>query len=160
MITTKWSFGECGIDDALRIRRAVFIEEQGIAESDEMDGTDRSCAHFVAYGDDGEPAATGRILITNDTFFIGRVAVLAKLRGQGYGTLVMNTLIDACHMMGGESQTVHAQTSAIKFYEKLGFRRVGGVFAEAGIDHVTMVREGGPRGCACRAPRDGGCDEA
>lgn len=142
MITTSWFFGGDGLDDAHMIRRKVFIGEQGISEADEMDGTDGACAHLVAYDDGGAPAATGRVMVTRDEYIIGRVAVLPEYRNQGYGLLVMQTLIRACFVMGGEQQVVHAQLAARGFYEKLGFTVRGNIYEEAGIPHIAMVHHG------------------
>jgi predicted GNAT family N-acyltransferase len=142
LITTEWFFGEENLADVHAIRRKVFIEEQGISEADEMDGSDASCAHLVAYDDQGYPAATGRIVITRDAFTVGRVAVLPEYRGQDYGTLVMQTLVHACYTMGGLRQEVHAQLAVRGFYEKLGFTAYGEVYEEAGIPHINMYHEG------------------
>ena len=142
MITTSWFFGDEGLDDAHYIRRVVFIREQGISEADEMDGTDGSCVHLVAYDEEGNPVSTGRIMVTGDEFVIGRVATVKSRRGLGYGALVMRTLMRACFVMGGERQTVHAQVSARDFYTKLGFFALGEVYEEAGIPHITMAHEG------------------
>lgn len=37
--------------DALAVRRSVFVEEQGVPESLEVDGKDGEAVHFVAYAD-------------------------------------------------------------------------------------------------------------
>lgn len=144
MITTAWFFGELDLQDAHIIRRKVFIEEQNIAEEIEMDGTDKSCIHLVAYEAD-EPIATGRIRISREEFSIGRVAVLPEHRGKHYGILIMQTLIHACFTMGGERQVVHAQLPVRGFYEKLGFTAYGDVYEEAGIPHISMERFGDSR---------------
>ena len=141
MITTEWFFGSDGLDEAHMIRRKVFIEEQGISEADEMDGTDVSCAHLVAY-DEGVPVATGRIMITADEYIIGRVAVLPEYRGQKLGSLVMLACIHACNEMGGKRQVVHAQLPVKGFYEGLGFSAYGDVYEEAGIQHICMEHFG------------------
>jgi predicted GNAT family N-acyltransferase len=36
---------------------------------------------------------------------------------------------------------MHAQTSAATFYDRLGWRRVGPLFSEAGIWHVAMRKD-------------------
>lgn len=36
--------------------------------------------------------------------------------------------------------TMHAQTHAVAFYERLGWSAQGDVFDEAGIPHVVMLR--------------------
>ena len=142
MIYTKWFFGDKNIWDAHFIRRKVFIEEQGINESDEMDGTDPSCIHVVVYMGAGEPVATGRIMVLGGEFYIGRVAVLPEYRGQQLGVLVMQSLIHASYSMGGEKQIIHAQLAVKGFYEKLGFYAIGDEFEEAGIPHIEMIHEG------------------
>jgi len=144
----KWFFGDKDLDDAYSIRRAVFINEQGISEAEEYDGTDAACAHLVAYEKD-IPVATGRIMITRDDFIIGRVATLASHRGQQLGKLIMESLMQASYAMGGQRQILHAQLYVREFYEKLGFTAYGEEFDEAGIPHIAMEHFGGVGCCKC-----------
>jgi ElaA protein len=139
------------LSDAHSIRRAVFIEEQGVSYEEEHDGTDGACIHLVLYDEKNTPVATGRIMVTNEDFVIGRVATLKSHRGQGLGTAVMQTLIDACVMMGAERQILGAQIQARDFYEKLGFVAYGDVYDDAGIPHISMERIGG--NFCCRNPQ-------
>lgn len=147
MITMKWFFADQGLEDAHSVRRAVFIDEQGLTEEEEYDGTDYACTHLVAYEDD-KPIATGRIMLYGDDYIIGRVAVLKAYRGKDIGLGIMQALIEACCAMGGDRQILHAQTHARRFYEKLGFTAYGDEFMEAGIPHICMEHFG-PVGC-CR----------
>jgi len=149
MLTMQWFFGEEGLDDVYALRRRVFIDEQGISEVEEYEGDDGGCIHLVLYVND-VPVSTGRIKITRDDYVIGRVATLAEHRGKGYATGVMQALIKACCVMGGERQILHAQLTARKFYESLGFTAYGDEFEEAGIPHVCMEHIGPPKGC-CHA---------
>ncbi|MCL2362309.1 MAG: GNAT family N-acetyltransferase [Defluviitaleaceae bacterium] len=146
MLTMKWFFADDGLEDAHAIRRAVFIEEQGLTEDEEYDGTDYACTHLVAYEND-IPIATGRIMLYGDDYIIGRVAVLKSHRGKNLGLGIMQTLIEACCMMGGERQILHAQTHARGFYEKLGFTAYGEEFEEAGIPHICMEHFGPVKCC-------------
>jgi len=143
----NWIWGENGdLTDIHAIRRTVFMEEQGVSEQDELDGTDGACVHLIAYDSD-IPVATGRIMITSEDFIIGRVATLKSHRGRGIATGLMQALIDACVVMGGERQILHAQTHARTFYEKLGFIAYGEEFEEAGIPHIAMEHFGTERTC-------------
>lgn len=146
MITAEWFFGDAELKEIHAIRRAVFIEEQGVSEADEMDGTDIGAMHLLVR-EDGMPVATGRILIENETFTLGRIAVLKNLRGKKYGDFVMRLLIGKAFELGGNEQHLHSQTHAVKFYEKYGFKTVTDVYIEAGIPHVGMTRAGGPVLC-------------
>ena len=149
MISMRWFFGEKeDLGDAHRIRREVFINEQGVSEADEMDGTDSACIHLVVYDTD-TPVSTGRILITDNDmdFIIQRVATVKSHRGQGLATGIMEALIEACVQMGGTRQILNAQISARGFYEKLGFTAYGDEFDEAGIPHVAMEHFGSIKSC-------------
>ena len=135
------------LSDAHAIRRAVFIEEQGVSYEEEHDGTDGACIHLVLYDENDMPISTGRIMVTNEDFIIGRVATLKSHRGQGLGTAVMQALIDACVMMGAERQILSAQIQAREFYEKLGFVAYGDIYDDARIPHISMERIGGKLCC-------------
>jgi len=157
MLRMSWFMGDTeDLTDAHVIRKAVFIDEQGVSLEEEIDGTDGACIHLVLYekydkddeNENGKPVATGRIMVTNEDFIIGRVATLKDYRGMGLGKAVMQTLINACIMMGAERVTLGAQIQAVKFYEKLGFVAYGDIYDDAGIPHIHMERIGGSSCCS------------
>ncbi|MDN7523667.1 GNAT family N-acetyltransferase [Burkholderia orbicola] len=114
--------------DAARIRDAVFVREQQIPPEWELDDDDPLSLHAVA---------TGRLLPSGT---IGRVAVLADMRGQGVGSAVLNALLDAARRRGEAVVRLYAQDSAVSFYLRHGFAAVGEPFVEAGVPHVEMTR--------------------
>ena len=133
------------MQEALSIRRRVFIEEQGVPEALEIDAFDAppalgTTALHVLVRVDGAPVATGRLLLESDDghVHIGRVAVLAEQRGHGYGRVVMLALHDLARERGIEVVTLAAQLHAIAFYEKLGYVAHGPTFLDAGIVHRSM----------------------
>lgn len=117
-----------------RIRREVFVREQGIPESDEWDDEDATSVHILATLN-REPVGTGRL---NRAGKIGRIAVLPGLRGRGIGSLILGRLLEEARRLGIREPCLHAQVQAVPFYERLGFERKGDVFDEAGIPHVRM----------------------
>ncbi|MEX0896618.1 MAG: GNAT family N-acetyltransferase [Steroidobacteraceae bacterium] len=119
-----------------RIRREVFIQEQKVPESDEWDDDDAVSVHVLARLN-REPVGTGRL---NSTGKIGRIAVIAGLRGRGIGALILRRLLEAARDHGIREPYLHAQLQAVPFYESLGFECEGDVFDEAGILHVRMSR--------------------
>jgi predicted GNAT family N-acyltransferase len=134
------------MNDALTVRRRVFIEEQDVPESIEIDAYDGGPAtalpvvHVVAYAD-GRCVATGRLLLDpHDGKYphVGRVAVLKEERGKGYGRAVMLTLQDEARRRGLPGITLAAQVHAIGFYETLGYVVYGDVFLDADIQHRWM----------------------
>ncbi|MCD0504018.1 GNAT family N-acetyltransferase [Bordetella petrii] len=124
-------------DDACAVRHEVFVVEQAVPLDIEIDDDDATAVHAVAYGQDGRPVATGRLLPDGH---IGRLAVRKSARGTGVGGQVLDALITQGHGDGHRMLLLHAQTHARGFYEAHGFQAQGDEFVEAGIEHVAMSR--------------------
>ncbi|OHV09945.1 GNAT family N-acetyltransferase [Kushneria phosphatilytica] len=120
----------------LAIRRRVFIEEQGVSESEEIDGLDPDCMHFLLYMDDA-PAGTARLLPDGH---IGRVALLPEWRGYGLGLQLMQAVLATATRCGHACCELAAQTHALAFYQRLGFVAHGEEFLDAGLPHYHMRR--------------------
>jgi predicted GNAT family N-acyltransferase len=142
------------MSDALAVRRAVFIEEQGVPEDLEIDQHDGDPAsvptavHVVGYAG-GRAVATGRLLLDappGENVHVGRVAVLVDERRKGFGREVMLALQRLARERGLSGVTLAAQLHAIAFYERLGYVARGDVFLDAGIEHRWMDLKliGGP----------------
>jgi len=119
-----------------KIRHKVFIEEQGVPESLEWDQFDSVSSHFLAYQQE-QAIGCVRLLPTGH---IGRMAVLAKWRRQGVASL----LLEACEAHA-RAHDIHetrlsAQTQAIPFYEKAGYRIISDPYLDAGILHQDMSK--------------------
>lgn len=124
----------------IALRRAVFIEEQQIAEAEEMDDLDDQAIHILAT-DNGAPVGTARLLIDGETGKIGRICVLKSHRGAGLGAAIVEASL--AHLKTLPSMTtakLGAQDHAIPFYEKLGFIAYGPFYDDAGIPHRDMKR--------------------
>ena len=121
---------------ATRVRAEVFVREQGIPAELELDGQDPGSVHCVAWVDD-EPVATGRLLPDGH---IGRMAVLERHRGRGFGSLVLRGLLDAAASRGDAEVVLAAQAPAVGFYARHGFAAEGEPFLEVCIEHQRMRR--------------------
>jgi predicted GNAT family N-acyltransferase len=117
------------------IRRAVFVEEQNVPESIELDGRDSECCHVLASDGDGKPIGTARM---DKDGRIGRMAILREYRGRGVGRQILQVIMDWGRLKGITDFHLSAQIGAVGFYEKMGFECSGGEFEEAGIKHVNM----------------------
>lgn len=127
------------IDTCRALRRAVFIEEQGVSEADEIDDLDDVAIHLLATVD-GQPMGSARLLIKGDTGKVGRVCVLPAARGTGLGAALMREAVDHFRTMPGiRGVMLGAQTHALGFYERLGFVAEGPEYMDAGIPHRDMV---------------------
>lgn len=125
----------------LALRRAVFIEEQGIPEVEELDELDGVAIHLLARYASGRPVGTARILVDNQSARIGRVCVLADQRGTGLGAALMATAIEEVSKIPGMKRIrLSAQVPVLGFYTRLGFEPFGPEYDDAGIPHRSMER--------------------
>ena len=148
------------LGEALSVRRAVFVEEQGVPEDEEIDARDGVPAATPdvvhALGRlDGRPVATARLLLgqpAGEHPHVGRVAVLAAMRGRGYGAAIMRLLQDEARRRGHGGVTLAAQEHAAGFYARLGYAARGGLFLDAGIEHRWMDLAFGGEGDGSPSP--------
>lgn len=128
--------------DAVRIRQLVFVKEQGVPLSLEIDENEAYCLHFVLYDDNGQAAATCRIFPNKDhsEATLQRMAVLPAYQGQHLGKYLLQDVITFCQKQGFKRMVLHAQLTAKGFYDKLGFTCFGEEFEKAGIMHISMEK--------------------
>lgn len=127
-------------ETVMPIRIEVFVKEQSVPEDLERDEYDIDAIHALLIVD-GQTIGTGRVFqkdALRKTYFIGRLCVVKKYRGVGYGELVMKKLIEHAQQQGATECCIHAQRASQLFYKKLGFTAEPKVFMEAGIEHVVM----------------------
>jgi predicted GNAT family N-acyltransferase len=120
---------------ALEVRRSVFIDEQGVDAALEHDEHDATCEHLIALADDRVVGAA-RHRRTERGVKLERVAVLAELRGRGVGRALVRHAIARLPSHG--DLYIHAQCSALGFWERMGFVAEGPEFQEADIAHRLM----------------------
>lgn len=126
--------------EAVLIRKAVFMEEQGF--ENEFDSVDTYAFHAVLFTDENIPAACGR-LYSNDSkcFIIGRIAVQKPFRGKGLGERIVKALENKARELGGHETELSAQVRAMGFYEKLGYFPFGEEYLDEYCPHISMRKK-------------------
>ncbi len=134
----------------LAIRRRVFIDEQGIVDTNVLDPDDERSIVALALlpeaGPNGvvrRPAGTGRITLgygSRGEALVAWVATLPEFRGRGVATETMRFLLRAADAAGASAVVLAAQTHAESIYRDLGFVPAGRIYAVRGIEHRWMVR--------------------
>ena len=122
--------------EILRARVNVFVVEQDCPYP-EVDGIDYISTHlFVKEGN--EVVAYARVYPDKEdqVWHIGRV--LTTRRGEGLGTVIMDSAIQDARRAGARIIRIEAQSYAIGFYEKSGFKVISDEFLMDGIPHVRM----------------------
>lgn len=130
------------LEQALHIRRTVFVEEQGVPlddEYDEFDKLDGKCEHILVYYHN-EPVGTGRVRSVEGYGKLERICILQEYRKFGLGKVIIAELEEIAADRGDLKVKLHGQTHAEGFYNKLGYETSSDVFMEDGIAHVLMVK--------------------
>jgi predicted GNAT family N-acyltransferase len=125
--------------EAYFVRKQVFIEEQGVPVNMELDEFDSTAKHALAYVNSDCVGTARLIAFPGKVGRIGRMAVLQTYRRQGIGGNLLNALLESCKSQGMAQLELHAQLSAMSFYEQFGFIARGEMYYEAGIAHRDMI---------------------
>ena len=126
--------------DALAIRKAVFIDEQKVPQSWEIEH-EAGPIYFVGYLD-AKPAVCARALLENEnTWHIQRVACLKEFRRQGLAKKLLQYIEHKAKENKLAYLTLGAQDQAQGFYLSLGYHVVGAGFLDAGINHHRMDKK-------------------
>ena len=124
---------------SMRLRTAVFAQEQGIAQALMGDADDAAAVHAVTVNGVGQVVACGRLVErTGGVGQIGRVAVNRALRGCGMGLGLIQALESGARELGLKGIMLHAQRSAEGFYRRAGYAPCGEAFEEAGLPHIEF----------------------
>ena len=151
-------------EDAARVRRAVFMDEQGYEnEFDEIDETP-SCIHVTLYAD-GMVAGCARVfpealehsadteapasptcdfdkgVEPGEIYIMGRVAVLSTFRHRGLASQIIAAADRAAHDAGAKLIKLHAQEYVIPLYAGAGYTQIAPVdYEDEGQPHVWMAK--------------------
>jgi len=137
MLTVKrFSFPDTEMaHQAFAIRKAVFVEEQGVDPTLEYDHEEEAHHYLLFIGD--KPIATARWRETEKGIKLERFAVLPNFRNRGIGELILKEVLKDVSV-SGKIIYLHSQLKAVSLYERNGFFKVGEQFTEAGIKHFLM----------------------
>ena len=139
-ISTK-RFSDLGLEELygiLRVRSEVFVTGQKCLYVD-PDGKDLDSVQVFA--SEGERIVGCLRIYQKEpgVLQIGRVAVIESRRGRGIGMRMMRQAVSYVRdKLTDEKIYLEAQTYAIGFYEKLGFKVISDEFLDEGIPHKGM----------------------
>ncbi|HEY1821183.1 MAG TPA: MSMEG_0567/Sll0786 family nitrogen starvation N-acetyltransferase [Trebonia sp.] len=129
----------------LRIRRRVFVSEQGIFDGDDRDARDDApvTVHVVGYLNDSAAGTVrlyplrrepdGGVLWQGD-----RLAVLPEYRRHRIGGPLVRYAVRTAGLRGGSRMVAHVQLANVVFFQHLGWARVGEPEPYQGVPHQRM----------------------
>ena len=125
------------LQQILKIRKEVFVKDQGIPLGKERDGLDNVSEHIILYYKN-EAVGCARIRHIDNKIKLERVAILEKARRKNLGTKLVKFAINHTRQKKADEIYIHAQFYAKNLYRKLGFKTRNKPFVFANIKHVEM----------------------
>jgi len=123
-------------EKAFHIRNEVFVVEQNVAHKIEFDEFEDDSIHYMILKD-GMAVGTARWRFTEHGIKLERFAVLDNYRNMGLGyDLLKQVMADVIFYK--KPIYLHSQIQAVRFYSRMGFKKSGRQFVEAGIKHFLM----------------------
>jgi putative N-acetyltransferase (TIGR04045 family) len=123
-----------------RVRRAVFVEEQGIFAADDRDGWDDDAVKVVAEID-GEVVGAVRLYPLDEAgLWKGdRLAVLAGARRLRVGAPLVRFAVRTAGERGGTRMIALIQRPNVAFFRHLGWSSLGAESEYRGTTHQEMT---------------------
>ncbi|HLH70862.1 MAG TPA: MSMEG_0567/Sll0786 family nitrogen starvation N-acetyltransferase [Candidatus Dormibacteraeota bacterium] len=126
----------------LRIREVVFVHEQGLFQGSDRDALDDDPATLHVLGLKG-PVAGGTVrlypLQERGQWKGDRLAVLPPFRASGLGAELVRFAVRTAARQGGTTMIAYVQIPNVRFFEFLGWERVGEPVEYVGQLHQKMA---------------------
>jgi putative N-acetyltransferase (TIGR04045 family) len=123
------------------IRHRVFVEEQAIFEGSDLDehDADPRTIHVLALFGSVAGGAVRLYPVADDGTWKGdRLAVLPESRRHGLGAPLVRFAVLTARRRGGRRMIAYVQRSNVRFFERLGWERVGQPVEYVGLPHQRM----------------------
>ena len=127
------------LQGAYKVRKQVFVIEQGISEDLVFESTGDSTGIDIVVKDKETVVGTLRVVFSVDnTAKIERMAVLQNYRQKGIGGNIIKFLHKELRYRRIKHVFLHAQHQVVPFYKSCGFEEIDIPFKEAGLKHIKM----------------------
>ena len=125
---------------AVVLRSDILRKPLGLEFTETQLGSESASFHLTAWEDD---VLVGTLLLTpleGASIQMRQVAVDDRKQGFGIGRLMVAESEAEAARRGFTRMMLHARDSAVGFYEKLSYERVGDEFIEVGVRHQEMEK--------------------
>jgi len=136
------AFGSSDYRNECELRNQVLRIPIGMSLFDEDLTLEREQMHFGLFDPNRNlVACVIAVAFSPSEAKIRQMAVDIPYQGKGYGRQLIHSLENSLMQRGVSLVTLHARTTAVGFYEKMNYVKVGQAFLEVGIPHITMVKQ-------------------
>ena len=143
MYFSTFDFATPEYDEAIKLRHKVLREPLGMEFSVEDIKEEYDQIHLGAYWPNGELAGVLSFKKMEETGLLKmrQVATHPEHQGQGIGTALVAFSEKWARANGYTDFELNAREVAVKFYEKMDYKKVGKRFEEVGIPHFKMIKK-------------------
>ncbi len=135
-------FGSLEYELSLTLRQQVLRQPLGVSLSEEDLRGENQQLHFGLFAEE-EGSLLACLVINPLTPLrakLRQMAVAPDYQRKGLGQMLIRETENFLRNSGVQTVELHARTSAVDFYEKIGYEPSGPIFSEVGIDHQKMWR--------------------
>ncbi|MEH2460068.1 GNAT family N-acetyltransferase [Nostoc sp.] len=129
---------ETELTEMYYVRWLVLRKPLEMAQGTEQDNHEKDSFHLLAIVNERIVGSARLREVSGELGLISYVAVLPEFCNQGIGSKLIKKLIDKAQENKLKILSLRARTTALNFYEKLGFQKKSQVFDYLSIPHITM----------------------
>jgi predicted GNAT family N-acyltransferase len=129
-------------DESISLRDDILRKPLGLAFSVDELAREYGDFHFGAFNQHMELVACLVLVpLENGSIKMRQVAVLESLQGSGQGTALVQASELFCKKLRFSKIVLNARETAVNFYLKMDYTKIGDVFTEVGIPHYKMYKD-------------------
>lgn len=125
----------------LALRETILRKPLGLSFSDEDLKNEDQYIHIAFYDDDTLEGCCMLVPLNGNTVQLRQMAVTAGLQGKGIGRSIMQFAENIARDLGYRKMVMHARKSALGFYQKLQYNKVGEEFMEVTLPHFFLEKQ-------------------
>ncbi len=125
-------------EQAFRVRNLVFVKEQGLFESSDLDEFDGDALHIVA---ECNNTVVGTVRVYRESpelWMGGRLAVLKEYRNGNVGSVLVKEAMKSVKSRGARCFLAFIQSKNVRYFKRLGWKPVGPMSLRHGVFHQKM----------------------
>jgi phosphoribosylformimino-5-aminoimidazole carboxamide ribotide isomerase len=126
------------LNEVWAMRQAVMYPQESISLVQLED--DEKGLHWGLY-DQGELVSVISVFDRNGAVQFRKFATRTNWQGKGYGTILLQHVMDWAHKQGKKSIWCNARLTATGIYKKFGMKAVGKTWQKYGLDFIKMEKQ-------------------
>ncbi|MFN5423307.1 MAG: GNAT family N-acetyltransferase [bacterium] len=134
-------YGSANYNEMVALRTEILRKPLGLVFSNEELEKEKKDLLIGAFEDDRLMACCILTPLSKTSYKLRQMAVSQKMQRLGIGGLMLQFAENLARDARYNTMIINARTSAIGFYEKMGYAIHGGEFIEVGIPHVEMRKK-------------------